>query len=94
MDSKITTEDNLKNGAACGLSEASCSVAVSLFDYTGNILLPWLKAGFRCYALDLQHDGKKDDGITRINYDLSKPWLPPFAPHEIAVVFAFPHVII
>ncbi len=83
-------KNNPENWRACGQSTAPCSVAVSLFDYTGNILLPWLNAGYKCYALDLQHTGKKDDGINRINYDLSKPWLPPFAQHEIAVVFAFP----
>ena len=41
-------------------------IAVSLFDYTGTMLLPWLKSGYSCYALDLQHDGREQDGINRI----------------------------
>ena len=65
-------------------------IAVSLFDYTGNMLKPWHDAGYTCYAVDLQQDGKTDDGINRINYDLSLPWLPPFAPDDITIVFAFP----
>ena len=80
-----------ENRAELGASALPAGyIAVSLFDYTGNILRPWLDAGYKCYSLDLQHDGKKDDGINRINYDLSKPWLPPFSPHEIAIAFASP----
>ena len=73
-----------------GSSAVTCYIAVSLFDYTGVMLFPWLAAGYTCYALDLQHDGSKQDGINRINHDLSKPWLPPFGPDDVAVVFAFP----
>ena len=65
-------------------------IVVSLFDYTGNMLKPWHNAGYICYALDLQHDGKNDDGIHRINHDLSRPWLPPFSKSEVSIVFAFP----
>ena len=65
-------------------------IAVSLFDYTGNMLKPWQDAGYSCYALDLQHDNKIKDGINQVNYDLSKPWLPPFSADEISIVFAFP----
>lgn len=65
-------------------------IAVSLFDYTGNMLKPWHEAGYTCYALDLQHDNKNKDGINRVNYDLSKPWLPPFSADDISIVFAFP----
>ncbi len=79
-----------KSDKVCGSTGLAGYIAVSLFDYTGNILAPWCDAGYKCYAVDLQHDGKNDDGINRINYDLSKPWLPPFAPADIAVVFAFP----
>lgn len=28
---------------------------VSLFDYTGEALRPWARAGYACYAFDLQH---------------------------------------
>ena len=30
--------------------------AISLYDYTGNVLKPWAEAGYECYALDIQHD--------------------------------------
>lgn len=30
-------------------------IAVSLFDYTGNMLRPWLDAGYECHIFDIQH---------------------------------------
>lgn len=65
------------------------NIVVSLFDFTGNMLKPWHDAGFECYAIDIQHDGN-NDGINRINYDLSKNWTPEFPSESIAIVFAFP----
>ena len=29
--------------------------AVSLFDYTGVMLEPWLEAGYECHIFDIQH---------------------------------------
>lgn len=31
---------------------------VSLFDESGNALRPWAKAGFRCFAFDIENDGR------------------------------------
>ena len=31
---------------------------ISLYDYTGEALIPWAKAGYTCYAFDIQHDAK------------------------------------
>lgn len=70
---------------------------VSLFDLTGNIVMPWLNAGHDCWIVDIQHPfaynerGVTSDGkLHRVHFDLSVPWLPPFAPDSIAIVFAFP----
>ena len=32
---------------------------LSLYDYTGEALVPWAEAGYTCYAYDIQHDGTK-----------------------------------
>jgi len=29
---------------------------ISLYDYTGEALIPWAKAGYQCFAFDIQHD--------------------------------------
>ena len=36
---------------------------VSLFDYTGEALKPWVEAGYECFAYDIQHSGMHRDGI-------------------------------
>ena len=30
-------------------------IAISLYDCTGEALKPWAKAGYTCYAFDIQH---------------------------------------
>ena len=53
---------------------------ISLYDYTGEALIPWAKAGYTCYAFDIQHDAKTtrkehfDSGgmIRYVNADLHK----------------------
>lgn len=30
-------------------------VVISLFDFTGNMMLPWANAGYTCYCYDIQH---------------------------------------
>lgn len=64
-------------------------VVVSLFDLTGNMVLPWAEAGFLCYCVDIQHPpGEQRRGnIIRVGADV-REWLPPFAP--IKILFAFP----
>lgn len=72
-------------------------VVISLFDVTGNMIKPWLNAGYECYIVDIQHPVAYDTyGITsdgklhRVHADLSRPWLPPVARESIAFVAAFP----
>ena len=40
-------------------------IAVSLFDFTGNMLKPWLEAGYECHIFDIQHpsDYRREDGM-------------------------------
>ena len=69
-------------------------LAISLFDYTGNMLKPWLKAGYECHVIDVQHTSSSTgDGITAHNIDLlTRPqelWMR-FAGQDIAFVSAFP----
>ena len=51
-------------------------IAVSLFDKTGNMLRPWLDAGYECHIYDIQHPpgiNQREDGMWTHNVDLSKP---------------------
>lgn len=70
---------------------------VSLFDYTGALVQPWLENGYECWIIDTQHPDAFDTGgvstdgmLHRVKHDLSRPWFPPFDRHEIAFVAAFP----
>lgn len=49
-------------------------IAISLFDYTGVMLKPWLEAGYECHIVDIQHpsdDTLRLDGMRCHNWDLS-----------------------
>jgi hypothetical protein len=71
------------------IAEMAQQIVVSLFDLTGNMVLPWAKAGFLCYCVDIQHpSGEQREGnIIRVGADV-REWLPPFGP--IKILFAFP----
>ena len=65
-------------------------IAVSLFDYTGNMLKPWLEAGYECHLLDIQHPARptrRSDGMFCHPVDLSTPLDFKVRP---AFVSAFP----
>jgi hypothetical protein len=64
-------------------------IALSLCDLSGNILKPWAAAGYRCIAVDIQHEQETvtRDGIEYVNADVMD-YLPPLG--EYAVCFAFP----
>ena len=53
---------------------------------------PWLKAGFQCWCVDLQHPpGITQDGnLFKVNADLSNPWLPPIPKERIVFTASFP----
>ena len=70
-------------------------LCISLFDYTGNQLKPWLDAGFMCLLVDIKHPPgltAREDGMWLLQADLTKPFvLPPqFHGREVAFVSAFP----
>src|SRR5688572_16430089 len=64
-------------------------IIISLFDFTGNMVIPWAEAGFLCYCVDLKHPmGKHREGnIVRVGADV-REWLPPYA--AVKMLFAFP----
>lgn len=72
------------------------NVVVSLFDYTGVMVEPWLDAGYECYIVDLQHShGCTQDHerpkLFRIGADLRNGFtLPTAIVKRIAFVSAFP----
>lgn len=66
----------------------SNQIALSLCDYTGNILKPWADAGYRCIAVDIKHSGVNiRDGIEYVEADV-REYLPPLGNY--AICFAFP----
>lgn len=64
-------------------------IVLSLCDRTGNMLKPWAEhGGFRCIAVDIQHEGQTErDGIEYVGADVTG-YLPPLGRY--AIVFAFP----
>lgn len=64
-------------------------IVLSLCDYTGNMVRPWLDAGYECWIVDLQHPaGELRDGrLVRVGADV-RDWFPPRL--EYAIAFAFP----
>lgn len=65
--------------------------AISLCDYTGNMLRPWAEAGWPCLCLDTQHMIRRDfvqDGITCRWADVRQ--LTPADLPDPVIVFAFP----
>jgi len=64
-------------------------LVVSLFDFSGNMVEPWAKAGFTCYCVDLKHQAgeRREGNIIHVGTDV-RDWLPPYA--RIRILFAFP----
>ena len=78
-------------------------IVISLFDYSGEMVEPWLEAGYDCYIVDIQHPNNwENDHITevsntlshqgnlfKVKYDLTRPWLPPFDIKDVHMLFSF-----
>jgi len=64
-------------------------VVLSLCDYTGNMVRPWLEAGYECWIIDTRHPAgeRRNDGLVRVGADV-RDWLPP--RRDYAAAFAFP----
>jgi hypothetical protein len=58
---------------------------LSLCDRTGNMVRPWLEAGFRCTTVDLQPEINPHPLRTHIQGDIKA-----LAPMRASIVFAFP----
>ena len=80
-------------------------IVISLFDYTGNMVKPWVENGYTAYIVDILHpreddkqnnfDFTQDDQsidlrIVKVYHDLIKPWECPVNKERIAFVSAFP----
>lgn len=67
-------------------------IAVSLFDYTGNMLKPWLDAGYECHIFDIQHrpGSRFVDGMWKWGFDLSTTEGFPRFDADFAFLSCFP----
>lgn len=70
------------------------AIVLSLCDYTGNMVRPWARAGYKCICVDTRHKKNKKKLVHKsggqiefISADIAW-WLPPRAEYKI--VFAFP----
>jgi hypothetical protein len=73
------------------------NIVISLFDYSGVFVKPWLDAGYECWIVDNQHKANHGTGgvtqegsLFKLHFDLRKPWLLPFDRSGVAFVAAFP----
>ena len=69
----------------------SHGLIISLCDRTGNMLRPWVEAGYDCWAVDIQHSIRRErekDGIRFIWGDV-RTWSPK-CHMGLKMVFAFP----
>jgi hypothetical protein len=67
-------------------------IVLSLCDKTGNMVKPWVEAGYEAWIVDLQHPvGETRDGsLVRVGTDI-RYWTPPKAiAEQVGIVFAFP----
>ena len=66
-------------------------IVVSLCEQSGNMVRPWAREGYECYAVDLKNDGTTEEiGEGKIHYvgaDV-REWTPPEKPVRIG--FGFP----
>ena len=69
-------------------------IAVSLFDFTGAMLEPWLEAGYECHIFDIQHPpgiSRRDDGMILHGVDLrSFKWSDSGINDSVAFLSCFP----
>jgi hypothetical protein len=65
-------------------------IVLSLCDRTGQMVQPWLEAGYECWIVDVQHaPGETREGrLVKVGADLTRGYLPP--RRDYAAAFAFP----
>lgn len=66
-------------------------IVVSLCDRTGAMVLPWAKAGYECWCVDIQHSIRRPrvEGNVHFVWGDARSWCPPDG-RQIAILFAFP----
>ena len=74
-------------------------LVISLFDYTGKMVQPWIEKGYEAIIVDIQHpDGWTHDGpLHKLGFDLSRPHKDLFHEllfagydlRDVALVFSF-----
>lgn len=60
---------------------------ISCFDNSCNILRPWAKAEYDCYAIDIKHNKEEIKNITKITINILD-WKPNF--DNVKISFFFP----
>ncbi|WP_027710321.1 hypothetical protein [Zooshikella ganghwensis] len=68
-------------------------VMLSLFDFTGEMVKPWLEAGYECWIIDVQHKPgiNRKNNLVKVGADIRFGWLPPAEIiDQIKFIAAFP----
>jgi hypothetical protein len=62
---------------------------LSLCDFSGNMIKPWLVAGFECWIVDPKHPSgiHQDGNLVRVG-SLAEHFLPPMGEYAVAFSFA------
>lgn len=63
-------------------------IVLSLYDYTGAMVEPWLAAGYECWIVDIRHPrGVSGSQLVKVGADV-RVWLPPRREYAAAFCFA------
>ena len=67
-------------------------VVISLFDDSGNLMQPWIEAGYECYLYDITNpvEGEHDGLVHRLYADLRQPLACPVDRARVAFVSCHP----
>lgn len=65
-------------------------LVISAFDLTGNMVAPWVEAGYEAWCIDTERPPVEKQGVRHIKADMNH-WLPPReALDRVAFFCAFP----
>jgi len=74
---------------------------ISLFDYTGAMVQPWVEAGYQCFIFDIQHSGLRSveeqlaDGVNPVKVsgdyrEWGQDGTDIFRNYDVKMLFSFP----
>jgi len=66
-------------------------IVISLCEQSGNMVRPWARAGYECYAVDLKNDDSSEhvgDGVIHYVQADVREWEPPAG--DVRIGFGFP----